>query len=164
MSPNWIGILKCPISGLDLHFLTPEEITVLNEDAADHKLWQTDGVLMNQPIEQGLISADQSYIYPIISGIVILLKDLALTRYQGKLIKGEIDKDKQLVQNFYNQKGWFVNDEGNYEDAVIYEDLRDVSKEYLKKCHDRVSRYLNSSGTYMLDAASGALQYSDYLQ
>jgi ubiquinone/menaquinone biosynthesis C-methylase UbiE len=47
---------------------------------------------------------------------------------------------------------------------VIFEDLREVSKDYLKKCHDRVSRYLNPTGDYMLDAASGALQYDDYLQ
>jgi ubiquinone/menaquinone biosynthesis C-methylase UbiE len=34
----------------------------------------------------------------------------------------------------------------------------------LKKCHDRVGRFLNPSGKYMMDAASGALQYEDYLQ
>jgi ubiquinone/menaquinone biosynthesis C-methylase UbiE/uncharacterized protein YbaR (Trm112 family) len=161
---DWIGILKCPLTGLDLRILTEKEIAELNADAAADQLWQADGVVMNQSLEQGLISSDSSYIYPVINGIVILLKDLALTRSADKLIREEKDKDKQLVQNFYNQKGWFTNDEGNYEDAVIYEDLREVSKEYLKKCHDRVSRFLNPSGTYMLDAASGALQYSDYLQ
>ncbi len=164
MIMNWIGIFKCPLTGLDLRILTETEIEELNVDAAAKKLWQADGVLIDQTIELGLISSDQSYIYPIINGIVILLKDLALTRSVDKIIREEKDKDKQLVQNFYNQKGWFVNEEGNYEDAVIYEDLREVSKEYLKKCHDRVSRYLNPSGTYMLDAASGALQFADYLQ
>ena len=164
MSMNWISILKCPLSGQDLRTLTAEEIKSINSDVADQKIWQADGSLMNKPLEQGLTSLDQSYIYPIIGGIVILLKDLALTTSSDKFIKQGIDKDKQLVQNFYNQKGWFTDEEGNYEDAVIYEDLREVSKDYLKKCHDRVSRYLNSSGTYLLDAASGALQYSDYLQ
>jgi uncharacterized protein YbaR (Trm112 family) len=69
-----------------------------------NKLWQADGSVMNQTLEQGLISSDQSYIYPIINGIVILLKDLALTRSADKFIKEEKDKDKQLVQNFYNQE------------------------------------------------------------
>lgn len=164
MDLDWTGILKCPVSGQDLLVLNPAEIKALNEDAADKRLWQSDGILINQPLEQGLISADGSYIYPIINGITILMKSLALIRSIEKIIPGEADQDKLLVQNFYNQKGWFANKEGNYEDALIYEDLREVSKEYLKKCHDRVSRYLNPSGTYLLDAASGALQYSDYLQ
>lgn len=164
MSTNWISILKCPLSGQNLRLLTEEEINAINAGVANRKVWQADGSLMNQAIVQGLITSDKSYIYPIIEGIVILLKNLALITSSDKLIKQEIDKDKQLVRDFYNQKGWFANEEGNYEDAVIYEDLREVSKDYLKKCHDRVSRYLNPSGTYMLDAASGALQYSDYLQ
>ncbi|MDO8994770.1 MAG: hypothetical protein Q7U83_17005, partial [Daejeonella sp.] len=102
---NWIGILKCPLTGLDLRILTEEEVMLLKADATAHKLWQADGSVMNQTLEQGLISSDQSYIYPIINGIIILLKDLALTRSADKFIKAEKDKDKQLVQNFYNQKG-----------------------------------------------------------
>ena len=164
MNLEWISILKCPISGQELSVLQTSEIIALNEDSMNNKLWQLDGKKIDYTIEMGLITSDHTYIYPIINGIVLLLKDLALTGSNNHIITGMIDKDKALVQNFYNQKGWFVNEEGNYEDAVIYEDLREVSKEYLKKCHDRVSRFLNPKGTYMLDAASGALQYSDYLQ
>jgi len=111
-----------------------------------------------------LITADGAYIFPIINEIIILLKDLALVDSKEKIVQQTISADKQLVKNFYDSRGWFANEEGNYEDAVIYEDLRKVSKEYLKKCHDRVSRYLNPAGKYILDAASGALQYEDYLQ
>ena len=164
MNLEWISILKCPISGQELSVLQTSEIIALNEDSMNNKLWQLDGKKIDYTIEMGLITSDHTYIYPIINGIVLLLKDLALTGSNNHIITGMIDKDKALVQNFYNQKGWFVNEEGNYEDAVIYEDLREVSEEYLKKCHNRVSRFLNPSGTYMLDAASGALQYSDYLQ
>ncbi|HEY0680523.1 MAG TPA: class I SAM-dependent methyltransferase, partial [Chitinophagaceae bacterium] len=57
-----------------------------------------------------------------------------------------------------------TNEEGNYEDAVIFEDLRPFTQDYIKKCHNRVSRFLKPSGTYLLDAGSGALQFSDYLQ
>jgi uncharacterized protein YbaR (Trm112 family) len=64
---NWIGILKCPLTGLDLRILTEEEIVMINANAAADKLWQSDGVLIKQTIEQGLISSDQSYIYPIIN-------------------------------------------------------------------------------------------------
>ncbi|WP_276359329.1 class I SAM-dependent methyltransferase [Daejeonella sp. H1SJ63] len=164
MNSDWISILKCPISGQDLEVLGSDEIMEINRDADRGQLWQVNGQLRDKGIETGLITLNRTYIYPVINGIVILLKDLALTRSVDFINELPVDKNKQLVQDFYNQKGWFTDEEGNYEDAVIYEDLRDVSKEYLKKCHNRVARYLNPNGLYMLDAASGALQFDDYLQ
>jgi len=161
---EWISILKCPITGKDLRLLEKEELETLNQKITNGGLWQAEGKPMVTAITTGLITTDGAYIYPIIKRIVLLLKDLAVVDSKSKVIDDTINADKQLVKNFYDQKGWFTDEEGNYEDAVIYEDLRDVSKEYLKNCHDRVSRFLNPSGTYMLDAASGALQFSDYLQ
>ncbi|MDR3714458.1 MAG: class I SAM-dependent methyltransferase [Puia sp.] len=161
---EWIAILKCPITGKDLRALTPEEINTLNSKIAQGQVWQGDGKAFTEPLQKGLITSDGTYIYPIIKEIVLLLKDLVVVDSKDKIIKDTISDDKKLVKNFYDQKGWHTDEAGNYEDAVIYEDLRDVSKEYLRKCHDRVARFLNPSGTYMLDAASGALQFSDYLQ
>ncbi|MEP7277633.1 MAG: class I SAM-dependent methyltransferase [Bacteroidota bacterium] len=161
---EWINILKCPITGKDLRALEPSEIEVLNKKAAGNKLWQADGKPMTEKIEKGLVTTDGSYIYPIIKEIVLLLKDLAVVDAPGKIITDIISDDKKLVKNFYDQKGWFTDEQGNYEDAVIFEDLRPFAQDYIKKCHDRVSRFLNPAGTYMIDAASGALQYTDYLQ
>jgi len=161
---EWIAILKCPITGKDLRALTADEIQAINQKAAANQLWQADGKPMTEQIKKGLITADGTYIYPIIKEIVLLLRDLAVVDSQSKLLKDTISEDKQLVKNFYDQKGWFTDEAGNYEDAVIFEDLRPFAQDYIKKCHDRVSRYLNPSGTYMMDAASGALQYPDYLQ
>lgn len=161
---EWISILKCPITGEDLRALTPSEIEVLNQKIAAGNLWQADGKVFTTPLTQGLISSGGTYIYPIIREIILLLKDLAVVDSRDKLLKETISADKQLVKNFYDEKGWFANEKGDYEDAVIFEDLRDVTKEYIKRCHDRVNRFLNPSGTYMLDAASGALQFPDYLQ
>jgi len=161
---EWISILKCPITGSDLRQLRADEISTINNKIVQSQLWQADGKPFNEPLQQGLITTDNTYIYPIIKGIVLLLKDLAVTDDKQKIIPDTISDDKKLVKNFYDQRGWFTDEAGNYEDAVIYEDLREVSKDYLKKCHDRVSRFLNPSGKYMLDAASGALQYTDYLQ
>ncbi len=161
---EWIAILKCPITGKELRALQPQEIGVLQQKMAARQLWQADGQLMTQPFEKGLATLDGHYIYPIIKDIILLLKDLAVVDATEKIIKDTINEDKQLVKNFYDQKGWFANEKGDYEDAVIFEDLRPFAQDYIKKCHDRVSRYLNPSGTYMVDAASGALQYEDYLQ
>ena len=161
---EWISILKCPITGQDLRALETKEIEEINLRIAALRIWQADGQPARNPLQKGLITADGAYIFPIINEIIILLKDLALVDSKEKIVQQTISADKQLVKNFYDSRGWFANEEGNYEDAVIYEDLRKVSKEYLKKCHDRVSRYLNPAGKYILDAASGALQYEDYLQ
>ncbi|HEY4148242.1 MAG TPA: methyltransferase domain-containing protein [Chitinophagaceae bacterium] len=161
---EWIAILKCPITGKDLRALQQDEIKAINLKAGNNQLWQADGKPMTEQIQKGLVTTDGAYIYPIIKEIVLLLKDLAVVDSQAKVLKETISADKQLVKNFYDQKGWFTDEAGNYEDAVIFEDLRPFAQDYIKKCHDRVSRYLNPSGTYLMDAASGALQYEDYLQ
>lgn len=161
---EWINILKCPISGKDLRALTADEISTINQKFTAQQLWQTDGKPMTTGIERGLITVDGSYIYPIASGIVLLLPDLALVDSKDKILGDSLSDDKKLVKNFYDDRGWHSNEKGDYEDADIFEDLRPFAQEYLSKCHDRVSRYLNPSGKYMMDAASGALQFKDYLQ
>jgi ubiquinone/menaquinone biosynthesis C-methylase UbiE len=161
---EWISILKCPFTGGDLRALLPMEIEAINRKITNGELWQADGKPVPGPLTEALISANGDYIFPIVKSIILLLKDLALVQSRDKLLIQTIGSDKQLVKDFYDEKGWFANEQGDYEDAVIFEDLRDVTKDYIKKCHDRVSRFLNPSGTYMLDAASGALQFPDYLQ
>lgn len=161
---EWIQILKCPITGEPLRALTDAELSDLNKRINAGQVWQANGAAMKDPVQKGLVAQNGRYIYPIIKEIVVMLKDLALiTDLQHKLTD-TLDEDKQLVQNYYNQSGWFTDEQGNYEDGVIFEDLRPFAQDYIKKCHDRVSRYLNPSGTYMMDAASGALQYEDYKQ
>jgi SAM-dependent methyltransferase/uncharacterized protein YbaR (Trm112 family) len=157
---DWISILKCPITGSDLRRLSSEEVSLLETK----ELWQVDGAAMKEKIQDGLITKDGNYIYPIIQGIILLLRDLAVVDSATKTSGVSISADKKLVKDFYDNRGWHTTEKGDYEDADIFEDLRPVSDEYLKRCHDRVSRYLYPSGNYMLDAASGALQYEDYLQ
>jgi ubiquinone/menaquinone biosynthesis C-methylase UbiE len=69
---------------------------------------------------------------------------------------------KQQVQDFYDQVGWQEVSDGVYQNAR-YEDLRDVSREYIHRCHLRVANHLNPSGRYFLDAGSGPIQYPEYL-
>lgn len=161
---EWIAILKCPITGKDVRLLSPEEISRINSKILAKQLWQADGKLMDKEITAGLITTDDSYIYPIAKDIVLLLPDLALVDSKEKTLGDNLSDDKKLVKNFYDNRGWHTTDKGDYEDADIFEDLRPFAQEYLTKCHNRVSRYLNSSGKYMMDAASGALQFKDYLQ
>lgn len=70
---------------------------------------------------------------------------------------------KQQVREFYDQIGWQEVSEGVYQNAH-YEDLRPVSREYIHRCHMRVSRHLKPSGRFLLDAGSGPIQYPEYLE
>ena len=144
--------------------MLPEEIGLLNSRISSGKVFQLDGRPMTTTLEKALICASNTYIYPVINDIIILLKDLALAPSLDTVVTGLMDKDKHWVKDFYDQEGWLTDKTGFYTDAIIYEDLRDVSKEYIRKCHQRVSRYLVPSGKYFLDAASGAIQYPEYLE
>lgn len=70
---------------------------------------------------------------------------------------------KQEVRQFYDEIGWQEVGEGVYQNAR-YEDLRPVSREYIHRCHIRVSRHLQPEGKYLLDAGSGPIQYPEYME
>jgi SAM-dependent methyltransferase len=70
---------------------------------------------------------------------------------------------KQDVRRFYDEVGWQQVSDGVYQNAH-YEDLRAVSRDYIHNCHLRILRHLNPTGTLLLDAGSGPIQYPEYLQ
>jgi SAM-dependent methyltransferase len=69
---------------------------------------------------------------------------------------------KKDVQEFYDNLGWDKSDAG-FSDASIYEDLRPVAADYIHRCHQRVKQHLPDSGRYLLDVASGPVQYDEYI-
>tara|TARA_R110000868_G_C10971850_1_gene770133 strand:+ start:16276 stop:17157 length:882 start_codon:yes stop_codon:yes gene_type:complete len=74
-----------------------------------------------------------------------------------------IDGTTDSVRSFYDKIGWQEDEEGNFEDALRFEDLRPVSADYIKNCHLRVRDAIEPSGHFLLDVASGPVQYDDYL-
>ena len=80
----------------------------------------------------------------------------------NKSINMEQNEIKEQVRQFYDQVGWKTVSDGVYQNAR-YEDLREVSRNYIHKCHLRVNRHLKPSGRYLLDAGSGPVQYPEYL-
>ncbi len=161
---EWISILQCPISGERLRQMHDTELVTQEMAIAAGKLWHISGTAVARKIGSCLVTISGKYRYPVDDGIVLILPGFALVDSPDLFSTRQLHDDKQWVKDFYDQSGWFANADGNYKDAVIYEDLRDVSKNYIKKCHDRVGRFLPASGTYLLDAASGPIQHVDYLQ
>ena len=70
---------------------------------------------------------------------------------------------KRQVREFYDRVGWKEVSDGVFQNAR-YEDLRPVSQEYIRRCHQRVGRHLAASGRLFLDAGSGPIQYPEYVE
>jgi ubiquinone/menaquinone biosynthesis C-methylase UbiE len=70
---------------------------------------------------------------------------------------------EQVVSRFYNNKGWNMND-GTFEDAKRFEDLRKHSSKYVSNCRLRVLRHIPAKGGKILDMASGPIQYLEYME
>lgn len=66
------------------------------------------------------------------------------------------------VKYFYDEKGWKSKNDETL-DAYLWEDLRDVAQDYVSSCRKKVLNYIPNSGAKILDAASGPLQYDEYL-
>ncbi len=73
------------------------------------------------------------------------------------------NKAEASVSDFYNTVGWELS-EGNTADAKLWEDLRDNSRAYISKCRLRLLRHIPKDGNYMLDMASGPIQFPEYLE
>ena len=73
-----------------------------------------------------------------------------------------MENAKQRVRDFYDEVGWLQDAEGLFQNAR-YEDLRPVSREYIRKCHLRVNLHIARTGYCLLDAGSGPVQWPEYL-
>jgi ubiquinone/menaquinone biosynthesis C-methylase UbiE len=70
--------------------------------------------------------------------------------------------EKTSVATFYDEFGWVQQSDGQFNDALAFEDLRDVTAAYRARCHRRVNQHL-VGGKYLLDVASGAVQIPEYV-
>jgi hypothetical protein len=69
---------------------------------------------------------------------------------------------EKTLSEFYKKFGWEIKDEIT-EDARQFEDLRNCASAYLTKCRMRVYEHIPKKGKYLLDMASGPIQYKEYL-
>ncbi len=161
---DFISILCCPISRLPLVKLFDQEVSELNKKIDQGQIMHCHGKRAIKTLVEVLKVQGKEYYYPVIDGILCLLPHLVLVGpgENVALLNIEMDDVKNQLQDFYNEVGW-QKENKHFVDAVDSEDLRPVSREYIGRCHQRVKRHLNPSGRYLLDVASGPIQYDDYL-
>jgi SAM-dependent methyltransferase len=71
--------------------------------------------------------------------------------------------ERTSVRFFYDTFGWRKDAAGRYFDGAMADDWRSVSRWYRVACNERLRRRLASHGDMLLDAASGAVQFDDYV-
>ena len=158
-------ILRCPLTHGSLREVIGDELEALNGRIERGELKHADGSLVEHTLESGFATKDGGYVYGLREGIALLLPALAIPLTpQAARQAGNLRAEKRAVQQFYDDIGWSAAGGTNVSvDADNWEDLRAVSREYVERCHRRVQRHLNPTGKYLLDVASGPVQYPEYV-
>ena len=73
-----LTLIQCPISGQTLAIAADELIATLNEKIAGGSVRDRADQLVQQTLDQGLISEDGARLYPVRGGIPTLIADNAI--------------------------------------------------------------------------------------
>lgn len=158
-------LLKCAITGKHLLCLSETDVMQFNQLVKQEKYYFGDGNLVSNIYEAVLKVEGEDIYYPVQKDILCLLPDFAMVKDCAQYkIKGDPlnEEIKQEIKAFYDQIGW-QKEHTQFKDATDSEDLRSVSEEYINQCHLRLHQHIVPKGKYLLDAASGPIQYSVYL-
>lgn len=164
-SESLTAILRCPTTHRALQWMEKSRLDDLNAAIARGVARHVDGTAVPRPLDAALEVEGIGRAYGVVDGIAILLPSSAilLGEPEERGQPGGLAAIKGSVQSFYDDVGWRADAAGVFTDAALYEDLRPVASEYLRRCHARVGRHLAPRGRYLLDVASGPIQYDDYL-
>jgi ubiquinone/menaquinone biosynthesis C-methylase UbiE len=159
-------ILRCPITHGRLRPLAVAELEQINERIGRGEVQHPDGSPVRGELQAGYRTSDGQLAYGVREGIVLLLPTLAIVLQRQPASEPSAEalrQEKHAVQDFYDEVGWVQDKVGVFADAALFEDLRDVSTDYLRACHLRVKQHLPPRGRYLLDVASGPVQYPEYV-
>lgn len=165
MTADETAILRCPITRQSLRLANAEETFRVRQDIAEKAFVHPDGSPAKERFSGFLCVADTEILYPVIDNIFILLSDFAIVPQAARerFAAFLTPQATRNVMTFYDDLGWQKTGRGVFHDADINEDFRVVSRDYIHKCHLRVNDYLPRRGKYLLDVASGPIQYDDYM-
>jgi uncharacterized protein YbaR (Trm112 family) len=73
-----LDIVCCPVTRSPLELLSERELTELNQRIAARRVKNRDDAVVEEPLEQALVTRAGKLIYPIRDGVPILLEDQAM--------------------------------------------------------------------------------------
>lgn len=155
------NILLCAINQRELIALNSDEVARLKARIVQGEIKGNWDFYKAGAIQGAFQVKDQDSYYLVIDHIIYLLPEFLLTAISNPSVECK-QTTKNQVKQFYDDFGW-QQSEGVYQDAQDSEDLREVSKEYILQCHLRLNKHLPRQGQYLLDIASGPVQYPAYL-
>jgi ubiquinone/menaquinone biosynthesis C-methylase UbiE/uncharacterized protein YbaR (Trm112 family) len=160
-------LIICPITKSEMKLISSHELNKINQKIANEELTFLSGKKIETQLTGVYVSTVMGLMFPVVDEIIYLLpKYLLVNKNDTDIWKllNDFTFENNMLENYYEEFGWKKTNENTFNDANTFEDLRDISKEYISKCHERVGKLLNPSGKYLMDAASGPIQFDDYLQ
>jgi ubiquinone/menaquinone biosynthesis C-methylase UbiE len=148
-------------------FVNEKRLDLLRTQIERGEFRHVTGRPVEAKLEAALSTSDGQFFYPVVEGILVLLPSLSIAGPGSaeSIFGHELMSSTESVMHFYDEIGWKPSEEhdGHYQDAGRFEDLRPVSADYIHRCHLRLNKYIPRRGTYLLDVASGPVQYREYL-
>ena len=77
-----LDIVCCPVTRSPLELLTERELAELNRGIAARRVKNRDDAIVEEPLEQALVTRTGKLVYPVRDGVAVLLEDQAIALVQ----------------------------------------------------------------------------------